>query len=226
MSFRHRKSTIQKILGVHFAPGTSYMVTAQEEGAIASANSSGGTITVYEGHGVVAGDHLLIDPGGANTFTAAVDSVTATTLVLSPETYSVSAGMKIANLGADTGVATPNYDGSGLTIYSDPGVTVDSNETVSTSSTGEYEYWISGTVTVIWELVRDSSGEVVDLNIVEYDFESGTTALDTVEGTATSENRGVIKVITGGAGVEDYAIISLKSASDTYSWVLVAAGGS
>lgn len=162
---------------VNSAPGfgASYTVTAYEVGAVASANSSGATITVNSGHGFAEGDKILVNPGTDDTFsgTDTVQSTTSTTVVMG-QSYSISSGDQIVNLGPDTGVASPNYDGSGYTVYSDmDGGTSISNSQVTCNAQGSYEYWHYGFA--IWELVRDSDGDPVALIIPEGSYPSATS---------------------------------------------------
>ena len=140
----------------------SYTVTAYPVGAVASAGSSGATITVDRGHSFVPGDKFLLRPGSSNLYSAdVVLSVTATTIVMT-SSFSVSAGDALVNLGPDTGSTSPAYDGSPLKIYSDAdGSTVISNSRVTASSSGEYTYYYLGDGRY-WELIRNGSGTVVD----------------------------------------------------------------
>lgn len=158
-------AVVMRLQGAVLAPATSYRVTVYERGAVASGASSDGTIEVYAGHGVEAGDRLLLEPGGANTLTATVDSVTATTIVFSPETYSTTKGMLLVNMGSDTGMASPNFDGSGETIYTYPGETAVSNSTVTVNSLGNYSYWYIGNYER-WELIRTSGGSIVEVRLL------------------------------------------------------------
>ena len=124
------------------APGASYTVTAYEPGGVASANSSSLTISVYAGHGIAALDRIMVGTT-ASTFRS-VSSVTATSVVVG-SAVSVSAGDLIVNLGPDTGSSTPNWDGSGVTIYSTPTTaTTVTQSRVTTDSNGNYGYWWRG----------------------------------------------------------------------------------
>jgi hypothetical protein len=133
--------------------GSSYSVQALEVGAQVASGSSGTTITVRSGHGFAAGDKYMksldvLTYSGTNT----VQSVTATTVVVQAA-YSVSAGDLLINLGPDTGTASPNYNGNGVTVYTDMDYsTTATNATVTTGSTGRYTYYHKGIAR--WELVR------------------------------------------------------------------------
>lgn len=165
MSLTPRNSTILKANSndstrPDFA--ASYTVTAYPPGAVVVSVSTT-TVTVDAGHGFVAGDKYLANPGTNDTFSGTddVQSVTATTIVMGQDQSAIlSAGDVLVNLGPDTGTSAPNYDGSGATIYSDmDGGTAIPNSRVTCDSEGGYEYFTSGQR--LWELVRDSSGSPV-----------------------------------------------------------------
>lgn len=164
MSLSYRENTLLVPTAAKTTSGASYDATAYPVGAIASAGSSGTTITVDAGHSFRVADKYLLGPGGANTFsgTDTVQSVTATTVVMG-QSVTIVSGDALVNLGPDTGTSAPNYDGSPLVIYSDAdGSTAVSNSRVVASAAGEYSYYHKGDGR-FWELVRDSSGTVVDV---------------------------------------------------------------
>jgi len=140
--------------------GIGYYVTAYEVGAQVAAASSGTTVTVRAGHGFAAGDKYMNGTDtGTFSGTLTVQSVKATTLVLS-SAYAVAEGDLLVNLAADTGTAAPNYDGAGLTIYTDMAFqNVATDNTVLTDSFGRYIYYHLGSSR--WELVRGSTGSPV-----------------------------------------------------------------
>jgi len=164
MTLSCRENTLATFGTAHTVAATSYTVTAYPVGALASAGSSGTTITVDAGHSFRAGDKYLINPGVDDTFsgTDTVQSVTATTVVMG-QSVSVSAGDVLVNLGPDTGTSSPNYDASPVAIYSDAdGSTAISNSRVTCSAAGEYSYYHKGDGR-FWELIRDSDGDVADV---------------------------------------------------------------
>lgn len=150
-------------------PAGGWHVTALKPGGIASASSSGATLTLYAGHGFSAGDKFYVF--GSATFSGlyTVSSTSSTSITMTGGSYSVSAGDVILNLSGDTGVATPNWDGNGVTIYSDPAGTVSvPNATVTSGSDGgDYAYWYgSSTSTLpIWECIRNTSGVVSSFSV-------------------------------------------------------------
>lgn len=149
-------------------------VTAYAPGGIVAQTSNGNQITLYGGHGFTGGEKFMlgIDP---DTFSGiyTVASVAGNVLTISLNgTYSVNTGDRLVNLGTDTGVSAPNYDGSSVVIYSTPDTTTTIDESrVSLSDTGFYEYWHDGLA--LWELVRSTSGDPIG---VEVDAVQATTA--------------------------------------------------
>jgi hypothetical protein len=151
---------------------SGYSVTVLPVGAQVSGTPSGHIIPVRAGHGFAAGDKFMLSDGTRYSGNDSVQSVTATTIsMIVPSTGSTAglvAGNILINLGPDTGVAAPNYKYSPVAIYSDMdgttpvGGTVGSTgwSTVTTGSDGEYGYWCGARM--VWELVRNSSGTVVD----------------------------------------------------------------
>jgi hypothetical protein len=80
--------------------------------------------------------------------------------------YTVAVGDLLINLGNDTGVSSPNYNGNGLlTIYSDlAGGNTISGSRVFANQEGEYEYWWDPNVErQVWEVVFNSSNTPVDV---------------------------------------------------------------
>ena len=169
------------------AYGIGYYVQALEVGAQVTSASSGTTVTVRAGHGFAAGDKYM-NGTDVTTFsgTLTVQSITSTTLVLS-SAYAVSEGDLLVNLGADTGTSEPNYDGAGLTIYTDMDYSnAASRNTVLTDQYGRYRYWHKGIAR--WELVRSATGLV---------------ALYTDTGAASAANINVLDYGAVGDGVTD-----------------------
>ena len=136
--------------------GVGYYVTAYEVGAQVTAASSGTTATVAAGHGFAALDKFIV--GTDVTQYRTVSAVTSTTLTLSAS-ISLAEGDLLVNLAQDTGTIAPNYDGAGLSIYTDMDYSnVATTNTVLTDQYGRYRYFHKGNA--IWELVRSASGPI------------------------------------------------------------------
>ena len=134
--------------------GVGYYVTSYEVGAQVTAASSGTTATVAAGHGFAANDKFI--NGTDVTQYRTVTAVTSTTLTLSAD-ISLAKGDLLVNLAQDTGTIAPNYDGAGLTIYTDMDYTNQATyNTVLTDQYGRYRYFHRGIAR--WELVRNSTG--------------------------------------------------------------------
>lgn len=180
MSLFYRKSTVLKANSSDSTRpdfASSYTVTVYPPGAFADGAQSGvSAVTVHAGHGVTASDKILV--GGTNFYD--VDSVTATTITVSSGTVTVTDGQVIVNLGADGGSSAPDWDGSTVDIFSAPdeGGSAISNSSVSTSATGEYEYWT--TTPYIWELVRTGN-----LNIEVTPFVVTAKSFETTPSSST-----------------------------------------
>lgn len=139
--------------------GQNYLITVYEVGAQVASGSASTTISVREGHGFAAGDKLIVNTDTSRYRT--VSSTTDTTIEVT-SAVSVAQGDLLVNLGTDSGSASPNYDGSGLTVYSDMGLdTALLNSTTQTNSTGAYRYYYGGQA--VWELVRSGGGTPVAL---------------------------------------------------------------
>lgn len=152
-----------------FAAG--YFVTAYREGGIVQTAGAASTITLHSGQGAhfAADDWVLIMTPGADYSTVdpvfqKVTSISSDTLTMGVSNITTNVGDIIVNLGGDGGSGAPDYDGSGATIWSDPGVVTEiTDQTLTTNNQGGYEYWHSEDG--IWELVRDASGRPVDVII-------------------------------------------------------------
>jgi parallel beta-helix repeat protein len=139
-------------------------VVVYRPGGVAEAASTGIFISLDTGHYFGAGDKFLLNPGSDDTFTG-LDTVqsTSTSGILMNQSYTIAKGDILLNLGADTGTASPNYDASPLTIYSDmDGGDTITDSTITADSLGEYKYWHDGRE-VLWELLRNSAGSPQDV---------------------------------------------------------------
>lgn len=159
----HRRDSVIPSVGGAPSFGAAYRVVVTPVGARASAASSGSTATVDAGHSFRVGDRALLRPGTDNVFTAAISAVTATAISWASATYQVSSGDRFANLGPDSGSATPAYDGSPMGIYEDAdgGVAI-ANATVTCNAQGSYSYYHKADGR-FWELILDASLVAVDV---------------------------------------------------------------
>lgn len=141
-------------------------VTAYAPGGVVSTTSNANTIVLYPGHGFVVGSKFM---RGTDTTTYSgiytVASVANNILTISlGGVYSVVAGDRLINLGTDSGVASPNYDGSTVAIYATPSTTTAiTHSHIVLLGTGFYEYWHSGLM--LWELVFDAFGVPTSYNL-------------------------------------------------------------
>ena len=152
---------------------SNYSVTAFEVGAQVTSGSSGTTATVRAGHGFAVNDKFIVgtDATKYNTVTAVnVDGIHLTITAMS-----LSAGDLLVNLGADSGISTPNYNSPGLTIYTDMAYgSTATNNTVTTDAYGKYRYYHKGIA--IWELVRNAAGPVAIYTDTDSEYFSSTVA--------------------------------------------------
>lgn len=136
--------------------GKNYRVVVLPPGAMVSAGSASTTIAVHRGHGFSANQKLIV-----NTDTSRyriVQSVDSESIEVD-EAVSVAKDDLLVNLGTDSGVELPNYDGSGLQIYADPAYEdAFTDQTVQTNSFGRARYWHRNIVR--WELVVSGSEPV------------------------------------------------------------------
>ncbi len=136
--------------------GSSYYVTAYETGAQVASGSASTTATVRAGHGFAANDKFLVWTGTSASLATynTVTAVTSTTLTITAA--SLSAGDLLINLGPDTGIIAPLFDGSGAAIYTDMDYSnLATSSTVQTDANGKYRYYHKGIAR--WELVRSSA---------------------------------------------------------------------
>ncbi len=170
-SLLFRKDSLETATNGVLGYASGYKVTAYKRGAIVSAATDANTVSVEPGHSFVTGDKFIkisaaggtIDEGTYRSLHASTDP-TATLITLAVgTTLSVAVGDVLINLGADTGSPTPSYNGSPFTTYDDyAGSTATTSATVTSDSSGNYEYWTDAGV--IWELIRDSSDAPIGHN--------------------------------------------------------------
>lgn len=152
---------------------STWTVTVYENGAIATANSTGTTITVASGHGFTTGDKLMVGTTASTYRTVA--STSATTVVVNSAVTATS-GAFIVNLGADTGSGTPSYDGSTVSVYQySDGSGAYTQSRVTLDSQGRYGYWVDNSLTVM-ELFRNSAGSPDSVQFVSVAGGGGSSA--------------------------------------------------
>jgi hypothetical protein len=181
MALLHRQDTIfQEAADGDLQALTGATVTVYDIGAVASQASSGTTITVYAGHGFAIGDDLMVGLDEA-TFRN-VTGTGATSLTVASAVV-VNTGDNIVNLGTDGGSSTPSYDGSTISIYAVPDATVTAidDSRLTTNENGEFSYYYATDVSV-WELIRDTAGLPVSINIL-----NSTTLLTSTGTIAANE---------------------------------------
>lgn len=148
--------------------GGSYYVHALKPGAQVASASSGTTVTVRAGHGFSANDKFIV--GTDDTLFRTVSVAGATSLTIN-QALSVAQGDILVNLGADTGITGPLYDGNGVAIYSDMDYSnAVTNQRVTTDSNGRYRYYHNGIS--LWELVRTST----DVTAVYQDVQASNSS--------------------------------------------------
>ena len=137
---------------------SNYSVRVTPVGGRVASASTGSTITFDSAHSFRPGDKFLrVDGAGAYTFSAAISSVTRTTIVFGSETYSVAAGDLLANIGPDTGTTTPAYDGIRIGIFqARDGSSQYLTDKVNTDANGNYRYFHRGDGRM-WEVFFDAS---------------------------------------------------------------------
>lgn len=190
----HRRDAVFPVLNGNLVRGVGYSVSVYSPGGTVT-SAVGTTINLLPGHAFKAGQKFITSDGLTFSGSASVSSATATSIVMSSGTWtSLAANTILANLGADTGTSTPNYNGSPINIYStmDGSGTAVTNSVVTTNSDGEYEYWTDAGE--VWEIVR-----------------TGTTIFDIVRGVILSIGSRTVDVTKFGAKgdgtTDDYGAI-------------------
>lgn len=133
-------------------PAISRPVRVLPRGAqVNGSQSATSAVTVWPGHGITTGAKVMVALDPARYFTAG--TVTATSIPVASGTVTVTDGEALVNLGADTGLTSPNYDDATVPIYSSADTTtaLTPSGVTSNGSTGKYEYW--STERFVWELV-------------------------------------------------------------------------
>lgn len=165
----HRKNTVLKSTNSSPEWASSYTVAVTPVGAVvASAITSNAVIPLESLGSFRIGDKFLRNPGSDNEYSivaiTALDT-SAKTITMGATQFTMAAGDKLVNLGADTegSATTPNYDEIRVGIFSDSdgGTRID-DPIITCDSEGEYEYWHRGDGR-FWEVIRDSTGTPQDV---------------------------------------------------------------
>lgn len=159
-----RNGSVQLKVGSALNVGSGYLINVYPVGAQV-VSASGATITVRAGHGMASGDKIIRSDGTFYSGTETVSSTDATHLYMTGGTWdSLAANDFLFTLKADGGIASPKYDASSVSIYNDMAGagTAITNAQVTSSSAGVYTYFVAVASRLVWELIRNASGTVVD----------------------------------------------------------------
>jgi hypothetical protein len=177
----YRRGNVFNRTGTDITAGASYSVNVYRPGGQVVSGTA--PITVRPGHGIVAGENIIVGTDG--TAMRAVTATTGTVITYTTSgvgTLTTGVGSLLVNLGKDssaTSSSSREFDGASLstpalTIYSDmDGATTPiTNALLTTNSDGEYEYWHDGTEK--WEVVR--TGQTIkQIEIVPGNLRTATT---------------------------------------------------
>jgi hypothetical protein len=142
---------------------SSAWVQVYDVGGQVAIRSSGTAIELRTGHGFAIGDKLIVGID-ASRYRTVIDA-TATAIAVD-HAVPVSEGDILLNLGADTGLEAPAYDGSTIAIYDsmDGASPPIRDSRVATDASGGYRYWKADGVAV-WELLRSSQGVPIGFHL-------------------------------------------------------------
>ena len=143
-------------------------VTAYPQGAVVNAAQADvNTVAVHDPHGLTEGDLFLYGIDRLNVSAGRVFEVsafTATTVTFTGSTFSFPDNALLVHLGSDTVTARsdgswplPNWDGSPVGVFSDPGgVTSLDNSSVRADPGNEAGFWAAGET--YWLVGRSALG--------------------------------------------------------------------
>ena len=158
--------------GGQFARG-SWQVFPFHCGAMIAAASSGTTLSLHGLANFTVGDYVMVCERtfyGAGyvyipvqTKVSRVASVSGSNDEITLDAaLDVNEGDWLFNLGVDTSTpsptVTPAFDGSRITIYTDPVGATATSDYVPTSDKGEYEVWLESGTVLVDVLIADSGG--------------------------------------------------------------------
>lgn len=201
-------------------------------GAIVNGNQNAvNTVTVHAGHDFQIGDKFLYALSRSNVTKSrvfAITGTTATTITYSGGSFTWPNGAFLVPLGVDTGgvqqpdgtFTDPNYDGSSLSVYSDPaGDSAYLYARVPVEPGGDLGFWCA--TSDLWILARDSRGRIVRFYIVSQAAAGGAGGGSVSVASDTSvpgdnNNPSFLVVRAGATG--DIVYMWLKDSSDAYHW--------
>lgn len=131
-------------------------VNGAQSGTLTSLTVRNGALRWASGNkgmvGLTPGRYFTVNGTPANDTTIPINSIS----------LSVLDGERLVNLGADTGGGTPNFDGSGVSIYSvnSDGATAISQSRVTTDGHGEYAYYTAVGHSAVDELILSGTTPV------------------------------------------------------------------
>jgi hypothetical protein len=147
---------------------SGYRVRFFQQGGLVSADSTDTTIPLYDVGRIQASDYIMVcskqSDGNANAWTPSVSSIRQVSSVDSDIQITVAAAVTVNEgdlilcLGADTGGATPNYDGSLVTLYEDrTGTSAMTTDYVTTGDDGSFYAFADAEWDNSFVLVNDAS---------------------------------------------------------------------
>jgi len=189
-------------------------------------------VTVHSGHDLLVGHKFYYALSRSNVVKTRVFTVSAKTSTQVSYTggaFTWVDGSFMVPLGTDTGAtqqpdgsySDPVYDGSPLTVYSDPaGDSQYLAARVPIEAGGDLGFWCA--TSDLWILARDSRGRIVRFYIVSQSSAAGgggggSVVVDTDTATPGDDNNPSFLVVRAGAA-GDKLYVWLKDSSDAYHW--------
>jgi hypothetical protein len=189
------------------------------------------TVTVHAGHDFIVGHKFYYALSRSNIRKERVFTITAktsTTVTYSGAAFTWVNDSWLVPLGVDTGAALqsdctftdPNYDGSPLSVYSDPaGDSSYLYAVVPVEPGGDLGFWCA--TSDLWILARDSRQRIVRFYIVSQTSTGGgaggsvTVAADT---STPGDNNNPSFLVVRNAAAGDKLYVWLKDSADAYHW--------
>ena len=189
------------------------------------------TVTVHQGHDFIVGHKFYYALSRSNVRKERVFTVSAKTATTISYTgaFTWPDGSFLVPLGVDTGAvqqpdgsySDPNYDGSPLSVYSDPaGDGAYLYARVPIEAGGDLGFWCA--TADLWVLARDSRGRIVRFYIVSQSATGGgaggSVTVDTDTATPGDDNNPGFLVVRA-AGEADIWYAWTKGSDDVYFWM-------